>query len=134
MRVILDANVVIAAAAARGLCEAVFEICLERCQIISCEELLHEGAKALRVKLQLPPKVADEYVLLLRDHAEVLSPIPIEPGTCRDAADDMVLGLARAGHADLIVTGDKDLLVLERFGPTRIVSPRDFWESESKKT
>jgi putative PIN family toxin of toxin-antitoxin system len=37
------------------------------------------------------------------------------PRLCRDPADDQVLACARAAGAELIVTGDADLLSLDRF-------------------
>jgi len=129
MRVILDANVVIAAAASRGLCEAVFELCLQQHQIISCEALLAEIAGKLRRKLQLPTAIVDDYLSLVRAHALVFEPERVPSGTCRDPADEMVLGLVGPGQGHVIVTGDKDLIVLKRFGTARIVTPRDFWDS-----
>lgn len=39
-----------------------------------------------------------------------------------------VLATAVAGHADVIVTGDKDLLVLRRYAGIPIVTPRRFLE------
>jgi len=45
---------------------------------------------------------------------------------CRDPADDMVLECAERAHADLIVTGDKDLLALTRHGRTSIVTPAEY--------
>ena len=48
---------------------------------------------------------------------------------CRDAHDIPILGLAQAASADCIVTGDKDLLVLGRFGAIPIYSPRAFADS-----
>ena len=47
-------------------------------------------------------------------------------GVCRDPDDDHVLACARAVEADYLVSGDADLLILERFEKTRIVTPRDF--------
>jgi uncharacterized protein len=129
MRVVLDANVVIAAAASRGLCEAVFELCLAHHHIISCEGLLAEVAGKLRRKLRLPRAVVEDYDRLLRDHAEVIQPHPVKAGVCRDPADEMLLGLVVAGHVDVIVSGDKDLLVLEKFETALIITPRQFWES-----
>jgi putative PIN family toxin of toxin-antitoxin system len=129
MRVVLDANVVIAAAASRGLCEAVFELCSERDQIISCEGLLSEVGSKLSRKLRLPPAIVEEYVCLLRDHAEILEPEKMKAGLCRDPADDMVLGLVIPGRIDVIASGDKDLLVLKQFGASQILSPREFWEA-----
>ena len=45
---------------------------------------------------------------------------------CRDPKDNKFLELAVAGKADCIVTGDKDLLVLNPFRGTKIISPIDF--------
>lgn len=133
MRVVLDANVVIAAAAARGLCEAIFELCLQHHQIVVCEGLLSEVQRNLGRKLKLPPDITDEYLRLLRDHAEFLEPEPVPSGVCRDPADEMLLGLVAPGRVDVIVSGDKDLLVLKRFKSSRIVTPRDFWESARRR-
>ncbi|MEX2524166.1 MAG: putative toxin-antitoxin system toxin component, PIN family [Gammaproteobacteria bacterium] len=44
-------------------------------------------------------------------------PIPV----CRDADDDAVLACALAARADLIVSGDADLLTLRIYGGIRIV-------------
>lgn len=39
---------------------------------------------------------------------------------CRDAKDNFLLALAKDGNADHILTGDKDLLDLIKFGKTHI--------------
>jgi uncharacterized protein len=45
---------------------------------------------------------------------------------CRDPTDDKFLELAVNGHADLIVTGDGDLLALNPFRGIPIVTPASF--------
>jgi putative PIN family toxin of toxin-antitoxin system len=45
---------------------------------------------------------------------------------CRDPTDDKFLELAVNGHADLIVTGDADLLALNPFREIPIVTPAMF--------
>ena len=42
-----------------------------------------------------------------------------------DADDDHVIAAAVAANADLIVSGDKDLLVLGRFDSIPILSPKE---------
>lgn len=42
---------------------------------------------------------------------------------CRDPDDDKFLECARRASADLLVAGDKDLLVLGSYKNTRIVTP-----------
>ena len=46
---------------------------------------------------------------------------------CRDPKDNKFLELAVAGNADCIVTGDKDLLVLNPYCGTKIISPANFF-------
>jgi putative PIN family toxin of toxin-antitoxin system len=44
-------------------------------------------------------------------------------GICRDPKDDAVLETALVAKADLLIAGDKDLLILESFRGTAIVTP-----------
>ena len=56
----------------------------------------------------------------------------IEPVThveiCRDPDDNKFLACAKDSHALYIVSGDKDLLVIEQFGNVQIVTAKDFYE------
>jgi uncharacterized protein len=45
---------------------------------------------------------------------------------CRDQNDDKFLELAVNGHADVIVSGDADLLVLDTFRGIPIITPAAF--------
>jgi putative PIN family toxin of toxin-antitoxin system len=47
---------------------------------------------------------------------------------CRDPTDDKLLELAVNGHADLIVSGDRDLLALNPFRKIPIVTPASFMQ------
>ena len=134
MKVILDANVVIAAAASRGLCEALLELCLENHHIILCEGILDEIEEKLRIKIKVSPPIIVEYLKILRGNAQILEPDEVEKSVCRDPDDLMILGLVVRGHADVIVTGDKDLLVIKTYKQARIMTPRGFWEANKKAT
>jgi putative PIN family toxin of toxin-antitoxin system len=57
--------------------------------------------------------------------AEVLMPRAV-PRVCRDPDDDQVLAIAVAGAADVLVTGDADLLALGVHGGVGITSTADF--------
>jgi predicted nucleic acid-binding protein len=45
---------------------------------------------------------------------------------CRDPKDDKFLEIALNGHADLIISGDKDLLDLNPFRGIPILSPAGY--------
>jgi len=127
MKVVLDANVVVAAFAARGLCESLFELCLGSHEILLSEPLLDESRRNLAKKVKLDRQTSTDIERLLRENAALLEPAAVAAGRCRDPDDLHVLGLAKAGQAAYIVTGDGDLLSLRRFGRCRIVTPRQFW-------
>jgi putative PIN family toxin of toxin-antitoxin system len=129
MKVVLDANVLVAAFAARGLCEAVLEHCLAECDLVVSEPLLREVGEKLETKLRLPEATRNELLQFLQAHTTSVEPASVDPDACRDPDDLMVLGTAAAARASYLVTGDKDLFVLESYGTIPIVSPRKFWES-----
>jgi len=56
MRLVLDTNVLISAFAARGLCYALFELCLEKHEIIISLHILNELKVNLEKKIKLPKK------------------------------------------------------------------------------
>jgi putative PIN family toxin of toxin-antitoxin system len=55
--------------------------------------------------------------------AEVVEPPPLAAPVCRDPDDDEVLALALAAQADLIISGDDDLLLLQVFEGIPILTP-----------
>ena len=132
MRIVLDSNVIIAAFAARGLCNALFEYCLESHNLVLCEELLGEVIEKLKNKIRLPDSIVQKIDIYLRTHASIVSPEIVDPDVCRDKNDLVFLGSALAGQADYIITGDKDLLTIGIFQGIKILKPRYFW-SEMRK-
>lgn len=54
---------------------------------------------------------------------EVIKPPALQKPVCRDPDDDEVLALGIAAQADLIVSGDNDLLALKEYQGIRIVNP-----------
>lgn len=53
-------------------------------------------------------------------------------GICRDPKDDMVLECAALANADVIVSGDKDLLAVGEYEGIRILTPRAFLDEFSR--
>jgi putative PIN family toxin of toxin-antitoxin system len=63
-----------------------------------------------------------EQLISIAIHIEILSPIR----ACRDPKDDKFLELAVHGRADLIITGDSDLLALNPFRGIAILTPAEY--------
>jgi uncharacterized protein len=79
----------------------------------------------------LIPAVTHEWLVRLMAAEEAVT-IGERIAACRDPTDDKFLELAANGRADLIVTGDPDLLVLGRFRKIRIVAPAAFVKTTSR--
>lgn len=126
MKVVLDANVIVAAFASRGLCEAILELCLSEHEIILCADLLEEVLTNLRTKIGLPVGAVEGIRSLFQEYATLVDPVSLPEDICRDPDDVKVLGLAVASGANCIVTGDKDLLVLKEWQGVSILTPRAF--------
>lgn len=63
----------------------------------------------------------------LHDYATKIAAYDLQPVTsvvtiCRDPKDNFLLALCLDGNADLLIAGDQDLLVLQQFHRTRIIS------------
>ena len=132
MKVVLDSNVIVAAFAARGLCGALFELCLDRHTIILSDFILAEVRRAFVQKLKMLQHSISKIESYLREICVLSSFDKITKNICRDKDDNNVIALAVSANADFIITGDKDLLVLKKYQSVRIVSPREFWETEKQ--
>ncbi|MBF0124723.1 MAG: putative toxin-antitoxin system toxin component, PIN family [Magnetococcales bacterium] len=53
--------------------------------------------------------------------------------SCRDVKDNKFLELAVNGQADIVVTGDQDLLILNPFQGIAVVQPATFIKIWSKR-
>lgn len=128
MRVFLDTNVLVAAFATRGLCADIVRTILADHQLITGDVVLTELRAVLEERIKLPTSTVTEIVRSLRSQEVV--PKPAEPSSLgiRDTGDEWIVASAVAGRADVLVTGDQDLLAVADRSPIPILSPRGFWE------
>ncbi|HVT17463.1 MAG TPA: putative toxin-antitoxin system toxin component, PIN family [Thermoanaerobaculia bacterium] len=129
MRVFLDTNVLVAAFATRGLCADVFRLILAEHELLVSPTVIEELTRALTGKIRVPAQAAREIVALVTSSASLCeAPAQVPPIVIRDPDDALILGEALAGHADVLITGDKDLLDLGEIPGLRILDPRGFWQ------
>lgn len=126
MNLVLDTNVLIAAFIAKGFCHTLVEQCLRVHYVITSEFILNELREKLTGKFKYSDADATAVETLLRSRMRVVDPTPLESNVCRDPDDDMVLAAALTGKAVCIITGDKDLLTLKKFGDIDIIAPSEF--------
>lgn len=125
-RVCLDSNVWVAAFASRGLCADLVRLVLTEHEPIVPQVVLEEVRRVLAEKLGLSQAaLAAAEALLARCEIGPRSenPPPIE---VRDPDDERVLADAIAAAAEILVTGDEDLLAVAGGSPIRILSPCAF--------
>jgi len=132
MKLVLDTNVLIAALIARGVCAELVEHCVFTHTIVGSEFILDELRGHLVGKFNYTDHDANEAIALLESQMEIVTPESLAEPVCRDPDDDQILATAIAGQAQCIVTGDKDLLVLQRFKAIEIVRPSDFAGFETR--
>ncbi len=129
MRVFLDTNVLVSAFATRGLCADLLRHLLGEHELIVGEVVISELTRVLRDRFRVPVRTIAAIESMLREHTVVLKPAKAHPLPERDPDDRWVLASAVAGNADVLVTGDADLLELgSKAAPLQIVSPRAFWQ------
>jgi putative PIN family toxin of toxin-antitoxin system len=128
-RVVLDTNVLISAVLSpSGKPFACLDWVLDHATLIASRELLEE----LETRLARPK--FRKYVDEPRRRAFVadlsLTAVQLELSglmkVCRDPDDNKLLELAVVGRADCLVTGDRDLLVLDPFHGIPILTPAGF--------
>jgi len=129
VRVYPDTNVLFSAMATRGLCADVFQLILAEHQLLVGETVLDELVRVLERKLRMSARAIGEWESFLRQEGELTKAGPLVAVRIRDATDRVILAEAVAGRADVLVSGDRDLLGIAARAPVRIQSPREFWES-----
>ena len=129
MRALLDSSVLVAAFISRaGTCASLLEDILNDHEWVISNFILEELSRKLRDKFKYPEGEIAEIREAAMIAAEFVTPEEIPGDACRDPNDLPILGTALAGRAEVIITGDKDLLALQAFRGIPILRPGEFWK------
>lgn len=129
MRAVIDTNVLLSALLWGGTPRALLEhVRNGAVTLISSPALLAELSRVLErpkfdVLLLRSNTSRVQTLAEVRQLAEVIDPPPLAQPVCRDPDDDAVLALAVAAQADLVISGDDDLLCLVSFEGIPILMP-----------
>jgi len=127
LKLVLDTNVLLSAILVPGTCRELLKGRALAHEWFTSPALLEELADKLQGKLKLVPEHTPLY-LVYRRRIALVTPVPLPSRVCRDPDDDVVLATAIAAQAQVIVTGDNDLLSLGKYEGIPILSPRQFLE------
>ena len=128
MKVFLDTNVLVSAYTTRGICTDLLRYILAEHELLTGEVNLVELRRVLQDRFRASPELIATVEAELRDETIVPKPAKPSPLPIRDPDDRWVLASAVDGNADLLVTGDRDLLAVARQAPLAIVDPRGCWD------
>jgi putative PIN family toxin of toxin-antitoxin system len=124
--VVVDSGVWISALQFEGTPLLVIERILGRHILAFCDSIALEIRTGLMKKFGWTHEEVDEAFGLYFSRAIEAEVSGDVRGICRDPNDDMVLECAALANADVIVSGDKDLLAVGEYEGIRILTPRAF--------
>lgn len=122
---VFDTNVLFAAQCAKGVCAQLYEEALREEPPITSKFILDELQEKLVSKLHLTSEDAVATRKELETECRQVSVKPLSERICRDPDDDMILATAVCAGAEMIVSGDKDLLEIKTYAGIRIVTPAE---------
>jgi hypothetical protein len=128
IKVIFDTNVWISFLIGKRLSSIKRYISTGQITIVTTEQLLKEIKEVTgreRLKRYFPQRSVEELLELLETIAEKVEIRPTH-FINRDLKDNFLLDLIDYSKADYLVTGDKDLLVHNRFKTAVILTPANF--------
>ena len=132
MKLILDTNILVSALIFSGIAADIFDEAVRYHYVFLTENILNEFSNTLQSKLKVPKSDTLRYSKHLRSGFTVVSPDNPMPEVCRDKKDNHLLQLSEFVSANYLITGDKDLLVLDQFGITSIVDMRTYRSKNPK--
>ena len=100
--------------------------------LVFSQELLDEFLEvARRPKFRrfFSPANIEELLETIDEYADFVA-VNTVVDICRDEKDNFLLSLSMDGNADFLITGDKDLLDLTKFGKTTITTISDFLQTD----
>lgn len=131
IRATLDVNVLVSGLpASRGVPAELIARWLRReFALVVSDHILAEAAEAWEQPYwarRFSTAQVAEAIALLRERAVVVTPADDVHGVGEDEEDDLVIATAVGGGVRYLVTGDKALQSLVRYGEIEIISPRQF--------
>jgi putative PIN family toxin of toxin-antitoxin system len=129
MNVVLDTNVWLSAFLFKGSCLRILSFSVSHFKIYRSDFLELELKEKLKNKFQLEDILLNELINRFQRITYYIAAETVVPDVCSDKDDNYILQICESCNADLLITGDKELLKLKTFQETQIISPSQFIDS-----
>ena len=127
MKLFFDTNVIISGFVTKGYSFDVIKDAIYKRQVYYTAQMLTELQRILPSKFSLSDDILHFVLSIIKKYFIKAETSNAVDSVCRDADDDQLLADALANGIELIITGDKDLLILEKYKGIRIISPKEYW-------
>ena len=128
MRILVDTNVIVSGLIAKGICSEILEdLNYSHTPIITpyvlaeCQEVLFHKFHLSKMTVKSLLNVMERYYTKGENSTKLLN-------VCRDPDDNQIFADALINKVDVILTGDKDLFIIERHEGIKIIGPKDYWK------
>jgi putative PIN family toxin of toxin-antitoxin system len=130
MRVVFDTNIFISALVIPGSQaeKAILKIIEGDDILLLSKEILDEVLSVLSDKFSRDREELSHAAIMLSELGGIVSSTK-KVWILRDEPDNRILECALSGNADIIVTGDKDMLKLKVYEKVRIISLKEYLET-----
>ena len=134
LTVVFDTNILFSATGWRGNpFQCVEQARAGNIEAVTCVELMEELTEKLELKLGFSSEQSAETLADLLSFLRVVSISKTLNAVSRDPDDDAVLECALEGNVRFVVSGDNDLLELQKFRGIKIVRAGKFLEILQKQ-
>ena len=126
MLVVADSGIWISAMKFGGTPAAALEKALTQHRVAICAQVITEVEKVLTTKFAWElSAIRDRLTAYLPNAIWIAVPGTLT-GVCRDPKDDFIFECAVLANADLIISGDKDLLAVKTYQGIRVLCSREY--------
>lgn len=131
MRAVFDTNIFVSALAVPGgrAEDALRKVMAGDVKLLVSKQIIHEALEVLARKFARDTEELARTAVFLAELGEMVYPRRTIT-VLSDEPDNRILECAVSGDADIIVTGDKAMLRLGEFQGVKIVTLREFLESD----
>jgi putative PIN family toxin of toxin-antitoxin system len=127
VKIFADTNVLVSSFTSNGLCRKLFELLVTEHEVVISPLVLTELRRTVLEKFTVNEEEFDAFLHTLEEVAEVSLPPYSTYVEVRDPDDIPILAAAIQSRAEILVTGDKDLLDVSN-PPLLILKPRAVYD------